>query len=115
MDAICRTRTNQRDAVSPRRASLHVLRAEVRHAPLDPRPCFPVISGRKGHLDQRGHGLPLSCNTRKGARTPEEANMPLLAVPYAPNPHEYLYLLRGRRILADQMDFLRSGFRNLKM
>lgn len=46
-----------------------------------------------------------SCNQRKDDRTPEEANMKLLAVPYTPNLAEYL-ILSNRRILADQMEFL---------
>ena len=50
------------------------------------------------------------CNSRKGARTPEEARMPLLAVPYVPNYAEYL-VLSNRRILADQMAFLSARFR----
>ena len=45
------------------------------------------------------------CNHRKADRTPEEANMKLLAVPYTPNLAEYL-ILQNRRILADQMEFL---------
>lgn len=49
------------------------------------------------------------CNTRKGGRTPEQAAMPLLAVPYVPNWAEFL-ALSNRRILADQMDFLKSQF-----
>lgn len=49
------------------------------------------------------------CNTRKGNRAPEEAGMPLLAVPYVPNWAEYL-ALSNRRILADQMEFLKSQF-----
>lgn len=52
-----------------------------------------------------------SCNTRKGGRTPEKAHMPLLAVPYVPNWAEFL-ALSNRRILADQMEFLRSQFSN---
>jgi 5-methylcytosine-specific restriction endonuclease McrA len=51
-----------------------------------------------------------TCNTRKGCRTPEQANMPLLAVPYVPNWAEFL-ALSNRRILADQMGFLRSQFK----
>ena len=47
------------------------------------------------------------CNNQKGDREPENANMPLLAVPFVPSRIEYL-ILRGRRILADQMDFLLS-------
>lgn len=46
-----------------------------------------------------------SCNGRKGNRLPEEARMPLLYLPYVPGLHEDM-ILRGRRILADQMDFL---------
>ena len=53
----------------------------------------------------------LSCNTRKGGRTPEQAGMMLLAIPYKPNWAEYL-ALSNRRILADQMSFLKPRFRN---
>ena len=45
------------------------------------------------------------CNGRKGNRLPEEARMSLLYLPYVPSLHEDM-ILRGRRILADQMDFL---------
>jgi 5-methylcytosine-specific restriction endonuclease McrA len=45
------------------------------------------------------------CNGKKGNRLPEEARMNLLFLPYVPNLHEDM-ILRGRRILADQMDFL---------
>ena len=45
------------------------------------------------------------CNHKKADRTPEEANMKLLAVPYTPNLAQYL-ILSNRRILADQMQFL---------
>lgn len=45
------------------------------------------------------------CNHIKADRTPEEANMKLLAVPYTPNLAEYL-ILSNRRILVDQMQFL---------
>lgn len=47
------------------------------------------------------------CNQRKDNRTPEEASMKLLAVPYTPNLAEYL-ILQNRKILADQMEFLLS-------
>ncbi len=73
------------------------------------------------HLLTRDHVVPASrggasawencvtacrhCNQRKDDRTPEEANMRLLAVPYIPNLAEYL-ILCNRRILADQMEFL---------
>lgn len=45
------------------------------------------------------------CNTRKACRTPDEARMPLLYVPYAPCRFEH-FILTGRRILADQMGYL---------
>ena len=73
------------------------------------------------HLLTRDHLMPLSrggaddwsnvvaacrgCNHAKGARTPDEAGMSLLAVPYVPNRAEYL-VLSNRRIFADQMEFL---------
>ncbi|MDT8439199.1 MAG: HNH endonuclease [Wenzhouxiangellaceae bacterium] len=49
------------------------------------------------------------CNNHKGSRTPEQAGMQLLAIPFVPTHAEYIYL-QGRRILADQMDFLISHF-----
>jgi 5-methylcytosine-specific restriction endonuclease McrA len=49
-----------------------------------------------------------SCNTRKGSRRPEEANMPLLYVPYAVCRNEG-FILSNRRILADQMMFLQAS------
>jgi len=45
------------------------------------------------------------CNHHKGGKTPEEAGVELLAIPFVPNFAEYIYL-KGRNILADQMDFL---------
>lgn len=49
------------------------------------------------------------CNNRKQDRTPEEAGMPLLAIPYQPTLAEWL-VLANRRVLADQMEFLRPRF-----
>jgi 5-methylcytosine-specific restriction endonuclease McrA len=48
------------------------------------------------------------CNNRKDARTPEEARMPLIYVPYVPNRNE-TFILTNRRILADQMEWLLGG------
>ena len=71
----------------------------------------------------RDHVLPLSkggrdtwenvvtacfhCNSRKSNRTPQQANIPLLAVPYRPSWIEHL-ILSNRNILADQMAFLKA-------
>ncbi|WP_301289579.1 HNH endonuclease [Natronocella acetinitrilica] len=49
------------------------------------------------------------CNNYKAGRTPEQAGMELLAIPFIPTHAEYIYL-KGRRILADQMEFLRAHF-----
>jgi 5-methylcytosine-specific restriction endonuclease McrA len=45
------------------------------------------------------------CNNHKGGRTPEQAGLQLVAVPFTPTYAEYIYL-KGRRVLADQMEFL---------
>jgi hypothetical protein len=49
------------------------------------------------------------CNNRKAGRTPERAGMELLAVPFVPTHAEYIYL-QGKRVLADQMEFLLAHF-----
>lgn len=45
------------------------------------------------------------CNNYKGGRTPEQAALELIAVPFTPTYAEYIYL-KGRRVLADQMQYL---------
>ena len=49
------------------------------------------------------------CNNQKAGRTPEQAGLELLAVPFMPTHAEYIYL-QGKRILADQMHFLLAHF-----
>jgi 5-methylcytosine-specific restriction endonuclease McrA len=49
------------------------------------------------------------CNNHKGGRTPEQARMQLVAVPFTPTYAEYIYL-KGRRVLADQMEYLLTHF-----
>lgn len=46
-----------------------------------------------------------ACNGRKAARTPDEAGMPLLYLPYVPSRFES-FLLEGRRIRADVHEWL---------
>ena len=46
------------------------------------------------------------CNGKKRNLMPEESGLELLYAPYVPNKAEYL-ILTNRRILADQMEFLR--------
>lgn len=49
------------------------------------------------------------CNQRKGGRTPEQAAMSLLAIPFKPNKYEWMYLA-NRSIRGDQMDYLKARF-----
>lgn len=49
------------------------------------------------------------CNNHKGGRTPEQAGVQLVAVPFTPTYAEYIYL-KGRRVLADQMEYLLTHF-----
>jgi hypothetical protein len=51
-----------------------------------------------------------NCNHRKGARTPAEFGVDLLAVPYVPCYAEHL-LLANRHLLADQMTLLKARMR----
>jgi 5-methylcytosine-specific restriction endonuclease McrA len=68
-----------------------------------------VLPTSKGGMDEWENVVTacLNCNVRKGNRTPQSANMPLLAVPYRPSWVEHL-ILSNRNILVDQMEFLRS-------
>lgn len=45
------------------------------------------------------------CNHRKACKTPDEAGLELLALPFAPSHIEGL-LLSNKRVLTDQMDYL---------
>ncbi len=85
--------------------------------------CVCAYCGGEFHVDDltREHIVPTSrgghdtwmncitacrnCNGRKGNRMPEEARMSLMYLPYIPSLHEDM-ILRGRRILTDQMEFL---------
>lgn len=49
------------------------------------------------------------CNNHKGGRTPEQAGIELVAVPFTPTYAEYIYL-KGRRVLTDQMAYLLTHF-----
>lgn len=68
-----------------------------------------VIPTSKGGFDEWNNVVTACwvCNVRKGCRTPQQANMPLLAVPYRPSWVEHL-ILSNRNILLDQMEFLQS-------
>ena len=67
------------------------------------------------HIVPASRGGPLSwmntvaacraCNSRKAARTPDEARMPLLFAPFVPSRFED-FILKGRHIRADVHDWL---------
>lgn len=112
-------------------------RGHARSRAINPTPTLtnPALFARDAHLClycgsqfnrpqlTRDHVLPVSrggrdiwenvvsacfhCNSRKGNHTPQQARMPLLAVPYRPSWIEHL-ILSNRNILADQMAFLKS-------
>lgn len=81
---------------------------------------FPSIQLTRDHIQPTSRGgadrwenvvaACRRCNQHKADRTPEEAQMQLIALPYRPNNAEYLALTNSRRILGDQMEFLRSQF-----
>jgi hypothetical protein len=50
----------------------------------------------------------VKCNTHKGAKLLHQCGLELLYVPYAPNHYENM-ILQNRHILADQMEYLKSG------
>jgi 5-methylcytosine-specific restriction endonuclease McrA len=52
------------------------------------------------------------CNQRKGNHLLDEINMDLIALPYRPNPYEYMALINSKRIRVDQMEYLRPQFAN---
>jgi DNA-directed RNA polymerase subunit RPC12/RpoP len=80
---------------------------------------FPIAELTRDHVHPRTRGgadtwenvvaACRSCNQRKADRRPEEANMPLLAVPFRPNVFEHMYLAQ-HTILADQMQYLERKF-----
>ena len=80
---------------------------------------FPVAELSRDHVrpfSQGGHDIWANvvtacrrCNNTKASRTPEQAKMQLIAVPFTPTYAEYIYL-KGRRVLADQMQYLLAHF-----
>jgi 5-methylcytosine-specific restriction endonuclease McrA len=49
------------------------------------------------------------CNHNKADRTPEQAQMELMAVPFRPNVFEAMFLVQ-HKVLADQMEYLEKQF-----
>src|ERR1039458_1505747 len=73
---------------------------------------FPSRELSRDHVrpfSQRGIAAWRRCNNEKAWRTPEQAKMQLIAVPFTPTYAEYIFL-KGRRVLADQMEYLLAHF-----
>ncbi len=68
----------------------------------------PVSQGGADHWNNVVTAC-VRCNSHKAGRTPEQAGMELLAIPFSPTHAEYVFL-QGRNVLADQMEFLRAHF-----
>ncbi len=70
-----------------------------------------IIPLRQGGTDEWSNVITACkrCNNQKAGRTPEQAEMKLLAIPFVPTHAEYIYL-QARNVLADQMDFLKAHF-----
>lgn len=76
---------------------------------------FPTRDLTRDHITPLSHGgkddwnnvatACRRCNNHKGGRTPEQASMQLIAVPFTPTYAEYIYL-KGRKVLTDQMQYL---------
>jgi hypothetical protein len=56
----------------------------------------------------------VKCNHFKADRTPEQAGMELIAVPFAPNIYEGFYL-KQPTLVADQLDYLANKFTSERM
>ena len=54
------------------------------------------------------------CNQRKGDALLSDIDMDLIALPYRPNPYEYLALINNDRIRDDQVEYLRPQFSKYK-
>jgi len=70
-----------------------------------------IIPKSRGGKDTWGNCVAacLECNQRKAAKTPEEAGMPLIYLPYTPNRYEEMLVSASRKILADVQEFLLAG------
>lgn len=55
------------------------------------------------------------CNQKKAAWLLSEIDMPLLALPYQPNPYEYMALINSHRIRDDQIAYLEPQFHNYRV
>lgn len=81
---------------------------EFSHVSLSRDHVTPLSQGGRDHWNNVVTAC-VRCNNHKAGRTPEQAGMELLAIPFKPTHAEYIYL-QGRNVLADQMEFLRSHF-----
>lgn len=79
----------------------------------------------RDHIIPRGQGGPdvwtnvvaacSRCNSHKGCRTPAQAGMQLMAVPYEPNWFEFIFLKNRKSTTDYQLEYLSSGFKNINL
>ena len=104
-----RAAAQQRNTVPARRPPLHVLRPALRVRAAVARSRDAAVAWRPGRVEQRRDGLPpLQQPSRPGARR-SRRSLQLIAIPFTPSYAEYIYL-KGRRVLADQMEYLLAHF-----
>lgn len=71
-----------------------------------------IVPSSLGGKDEWGNVVAACrrCNQHKANRLLHNTSMQLIALPYRPNPAEYLALVNSKRILPDQADFLSKQF-----
>ena len=102
--------TVQSHAFSPRRSILASIAANGLtglHSPVTMSSLFLVVGETAG---ENVVAACKRCNWIKDNKTPEEAGMPLLAIPFRPNAYEWHFLAK-ERVLTDQMHYLSKQFK----
>ena len=99
----------QPDVVPARREPVHVLRAAVPVQPALARSHTPYQPRRPRHLDQRRHGVPPLQQPQGLAHAGAGASCSSSRCRSRRRYAEYIYL-KGRRVLADQMEYLLAHF-----
>jgi hypothetical protein len=98
---------DQRRPVRARPALVPVLRAAIARDNISPATTSSRCRGRSATSGKTSSPPASTAIRARAVRTPQQASMPLLAVPYRPSWIEHL-ILSNRNILADQMAFLKN-------
>ena len=95
----------QPEAVRPRSPGLRLLRRPLPRRRADARAHRADLARRPRQLDELHHRLPRRATATRATACPKRRACRCMYLPYVPSLHEDM-ILRGRRILADQMEFL---------